>query len=390
MCLAISLIPVGIIGGMEGLQYSSLLIILIFGVTFIVSLVISFFITQPIVKLTKNIDEISKGKLDVKLDKSEIHEINNLTDSLDRIMASLKLAIHKVGVKKGEIFDDAVKATQAVEKKHEDFLDSITGWAWEIDEKLTYTYCSNNISKILGYESDEVIGQSIFNFMLPEDIQNAEKIFKEASSKNKSIKSYINWHVCKNGKKICIITNGIPFFDENGNLTGFRGVDIDVTLEKESEAKIKQLKTELSNLKMEMTGLLNERDTKKIKKIDKHQKPISNNKDVIWTEHEFDSVFILDENANILDCNENMFKRLGYTKSEILNLNMADFDALESKDDIINKINKAKKEGSISFKSIHKRKDGSALLVFENLQYLKDENKFKCIVREDYSVKKTK
>ena len=141
---------------------------------------------------------------------------------------------------------------------------------------------------------------------------------------------------------------------------------------------------------MEMTGLLNERDTKKIKKIDKHQKPISNNKDVIWTEHEFDSVFILDENANILDCNENMFKRLGYTKSEILNLNMADFDALESKDDIINKINKAKKEGSISFKSIHKRKDGSALLVFENLQYLKDENKFKCIVREDYSVKKTK
>ena len=84
-----------------------------------------------------------------------------------------------------------------------------------------------------------------------------------------------------------------------------------------------------------------------------------------------------------------MYKSLGYSKSEMLSLNMADFDALESKKDLAKKINQAKKNGVASFKTIHKRKDGSAVLVHENLQYLKDKNAFKCIVREDYSLKKS-
>jgi len=85
-----------------------------------------------------------------------------------------------------------------------------------------------------------------------------------------------------------------------------------------------------------------------------------------------------------------MTKRLGYSKSEMLKLNMSDFDALETKKDIINKIQIAKKDGSIIFKTIHKRKDGSAILVKENVQYDKEKQNFKCIVREDYDLKKNK
>lgn len=388
MCLAISMIPVGIIGGMEGLKYSSVLILLIFGVTFIVSLMISFFITQPIVRLTKNINEISKGKMNVTLQKSELHEINNLTDSLNRVMASLKLAIHKVGVKKDEIFDQAVQIDFA-EKRQNDLLDSIMGWAWEVDEKMAYSYCSNNISECLGYEPEEVIGKSFFEFMNQEDVKVAEKVFTESLAKNKPIKNFENWNLTKNGEKICVITNAVPFFDECGNLSGCRGVDINITNEKDAQKKIKELNTKLSDLKMEITDLLKEREKKKPKKVEK-KLDLSKEIDEKWSEHEFDAVFLLDNNANILDCNENMYKRLGYTKSEMLSLNMADFDALESKKDIASKINVAKKKGVVSFKSIHKRKDGSAILVHENLQYIKDKNAFKCIVREDYSLKKSK
>ena len=105
MCLAISLIPIGIIGGFEGFQTTSAFLGLIIVVTFFVSVFISYFVTHPLELLTENIDEISKGNLDVKLEKSEIYEINKLTDSLNRVLTSLKLAITKVGVKKGEIFE---------------------------------------------------------------------------------------------------------------------------------------------------------------------------------------------------------------------------------------------------------------------------------------------
>jgi PAS domain S-box-containing protein len=140
---------------------------------------------------------------------------------------------------------------------------------------------------------------------------------------------------------------------------------------------------------MEITRLLNQREGKIFKNKIKVGEIETIKLEDKWSEHEFDAVFIFDENANILDCNDNMPKRLGYSKSEILSLNLSDIDALESKNDIIDKIKKTKKEGVISFKTIHKRKDGSAVLVHENLQYLKEKNKFKCIVREDYSLKKT-
>ncbi|MCK5112669.1 MAG: HAMP domain-containing protein, partial [Thermoplasmatales archaeon] len=98
MCLAISMIPVAIIGGFQGFEIATAFLGFIIVVTFFVSLIMSYFISRPLEKLTKNINEISKGNLDVKMEKSEIFEINNLTTSLNRVMTSLKLAIHKVGV----------------------------------------------------------------------------------------------------------------------------------------------------------------------------------------------------------------------------------------------------------------------------------------------------
>ena len=119
MCLAISMIPIGIIGAINGFESTSYVLIgLILIVTFFVSIFISYFITRPLEKLTNNIDSISKGKLDVNLESSEIYEINNLTSSLDRIMASLKLAVVKVGVKKDEIFENAVEVPN-IKKEHE-------------------------------------------------------------------------------------------------------------------------------------------------------------------------------------------------------------------------------------------------------------------------------
>ena len=388
MCLAISVIPIGIIGGFQGFQSdeSAALIALIFGVTFCISFLISYFITQPIEKLTKNIDEISKGKLDVQLSYGEINEMNNLTDSLNRVMASLKLAIHKVGVKKGEIFEDAVKAKEEYDQKQRDLLNSIKGWAWEIDTKGNFIFASENASEVIGYNSQELIGKNLYNLIDTSDVKSVKQAFTKSAKNQKPVKNLENWNKTKNNERICVLTNAFPFFDENDAIQGFRGVNTDITNEQNAKNKIKKLNNELSSIKIEITELLNERDRNKdtigVIPLIKKQK------DEAWSEHEFDSVLLLDEDANILDCNEKMYKQLGYSKSEILSLNLADIDALETKKDIVNKIKKAKKAGSITFKTIHKRKDGSAILVEENLQYIQEKNEFKSIIREDYAIKK--
>jgi PAS domain S-box-containing protein len=366
MCLAISIIPIGIIGGIEGFQSSFLLIGLIFLVTFAFSIMISYLITRPLEKLTKNIIEISKGKLDVELATSEIHEINNLTESLNRIMASLKLAIHKVGVKKGEIFQDTVKSADILKNNKADLFDTISGWMWETDPKGNYTYCSENISKFLGYTPEEIIGKSCFDTLQIENSKESKQIFSDAIKQKKPVNNLESWITNKNGDKICIRTNGVPLLDDDGNLIGYKGINTDITNEKESESRITELNTKISDLKMEINGLLNDRrnDTKDEQtEIEKDKQEEKSEKQKV------DYVFIFDEDANVIACTDTMYKKLGYTKDEMLNLNITDFDALESIKEIKDKINQAKKNGHFSFKTMHKCKDGSKFLVYENFQY---------------------
>jgi len=249
-----------------------------------------------------------------------------------------------------------------------------------------FTFCSNNVSEVLGYSSEEMVGKNLFDFMPPEEAKKAKAIFSQVCDQKTSVKNLETWNFRKDGDKVCMVMSGVPFFDDEGILIGYRGIDIDITEQKRSEEKVQELETELTDLRNQITDLLNEPRNNKTKQKGKRKpKNVAPSKKLEekWSEHEFDSVFIFDENANILDCNENMYKKLGYTKGEMLSLNVMDFDALESKEDILDKIHNVKKAGSLSFKTIHKRKDGSAVLVYESMLYLKDKNMFKCIVRQD-------
>jgi len=71
----------------------SLIVLLGIGIAFFVSRMIS----QPLAKLTSDVDEITKGNLDIRLQGSNIDEVGSLTNSLSRILASMKLAILKTG-----------------------------------------------------------------------------------------------------------------------------------------------------------------------------------------------------------------------------------------------------------------------------------------------------
>ncbi|MBD3310630.1 HAMP domain-containing protein, partial [Candidatus Woesearchaeota archaeon] len=76
-----------------------------------ISLIIANYISKPLEEMVSSIEKISKGNLDVKLEKSNLDEVQSLVDALNRILASLKLAVEKVGVAKEEIgLGEALKA----------------------------------------------------------------------------------------------------------------------------------------------------------------------------------------------------------------------------------------------------------------------------------------
>jgi two-component system sensor histidine kinase/response regulator len=122
-----------------------------------------------------------------------------------------------------------VKALHIKEKELNDYITSSSDFVWEVDAQGRYTKVSDGAFSILGYSQDEIIGKTPFEFMLEEDVQNISNKFIETVRKKWPIIELENWNLAKNGEKKCLITNGVPFFDENGIFLGYRGTDRDAT-----------------------------------------------------------------------------------------------------------------------------------------------------------------
>ncbi|MEI8114654.1 MAG: ATP-binding protein [Bacteroidia bacterium] len=154
------------------------------------------------------------------------------------------------------------------EKKMEDIIFCVGDRVWETDENGIYTSSVNKGINHFGYQDDEIVGKSMFDFMLPEEAKKNRAIFSEIAANKLNIKDLENWHIQKDGINLCLLTNGIPILDKNGNLKGYRGVDKDVSermqaehdllLAKEKAEKGDKLKSAfLSNMSHEIRTPMN-------------------------------------------------------------------------------------------------------------------------------------
>jgi PAS domain S-box-containing protein len=126
------------------------------------------------------------------------------------------------------------------EKRFQDIALSSADWIWEVDREGKYTFASGRVKQILGYEPEEIIGKSPFDLMTPEEAQRMKETFRETFQEKKPIVDLENWNLTKDGKKVLLLTNGVPIFSDNGDILGYRGVDKDITDRKWVEDKLKE------------------------------------------------------------------------------------------------------------------------------------------------------
>lgn len=215
LCLAISLIPVAMIVGLQDTKIATAFLALMAAVTFSVAFLMSYFIARPITSLTRRIDQISKGNLDVQLEGSEIDEINTLTASLDRVMASLKLAIHKVGVRKEDIFEQTVKAKEEAESRYEHLVQILDGWIWEVARDGRVTYCLGNVGAVLGYEPAALIGRDVAMVFPSEEAASIRRRIAQVIAANQSAPFATDWVMARSdGTAVRVHTQVVPLTAE--------------------------------------------------------------------------------------------------------------------------------------------------------------------------------
>ena len=136
------------------------------------------------------------------------------------------------------------------EQRFYDVTMSSSDWVWEVDTQGRYTYASARVKEVLGYAPEELLGKTPFELMEEETANEVRAFFEDVVRHQKPIKDLKNWNLSKEGRKVCLLTNGVPLYDAAGGFTGYRGVDRDITEEEE-----------LTKLAAhdELTGLLNRR-----------------------------------------------------------------------------------------------------------------------------------
>ncbi len=142
----------------------------------------------------------------------------------------------------------ATEKLEASEKKFKDLAETTTDWIWEIDKDGVYTYASPKVRDLLGYETDEIIGRTPFDFMPEEEAEKTGKFFREKATKEEPFYGLENVNRHKDGHLVVLETNGIPLFDERGRLKGYRGINRDITKRKRAEEELKHSKEFIANV----------------------------------------------------------------------------------------------------------------------------------------------
>jgi two-component system, cell cycle sensor histidine kinase and response regulator CckA len=152
----------------------------------------------------------------------------------------------------GTVLKNLTKSQQdlrSCETRLRALLENTTDIVWEADKDLVYTYCSPSIESILGYTAEDVVGKSLCDFALAEDRPKIRQAF-DSAREGGHFSLLEHGASARDGRRITLESGGRVIADSEGNITGYRGVDRDITARRLLEAEVRQ------SQKMEAVGRL--------------------------------------------------------------------------------------------------------------------------------------
>jgi len=142
----------------------------------------------------------------------------------------------------------AKEALRTSEERFRSLVETSGDWVWETDRWGVYTYASPTVRALLGYEAEEVVGRTPFDLMPPDEAARVRRLFQEVAAAARPLEGLENVNQHKDGRRVVLETNAVPFFDTKGALLGYRGIDRDVTARKQAETALQESEEKFRSL----------------------------------------------------------------------------------------------------------------------------------------------
>lgn len=134
---------------------------------------------------------------------------------------------------------------------YQKIIDSSEEGIWLIDVKGNTLFANKKIGEILGYEPEEMLGKTMYEFMHNEEIEQAEQNLKKRESGHSEHHDFLFRK--KNGSKVWVSIAASPFYNEEGEYVGALGMVTDISERRVTEIMLQSQRNLLETLVMGST-----------------------------------------------------------------------------------------------------------------------------------------
>jgi PAS domain S-box-containing protein len=174
-------------------------------------------------------------------------------------LAMVVLMARFLGLKVAEA--GAVKAALRMSQgRYRMLVEATTDWIWEVDRNGVYTYSSPKVFDLLGFRPEEVVGRSVFSFMVPSESDRVAERFRACVASGLPIDRMEKTNLRKDGRSVVLETNGVLVRNAAGEVIGFRGIDRDITERKAAEEELREHSRQIEALRQVGLELMSELD----------------------------------------------------------------------------------------------------------------------------------
>lgn len=122
------------------------------------------------------------------------------------------------------------EALRKSEERFRQVVDNAEEWIWEVDAQGLFTYLSPVVERILGSKPEDMVGKTYFyDLFHPDECASLKKRAFEVFARRDSFRGFETKNLDKDGNIVWLSRSGVPILDNEGNLAGYRGVDVDIT-----------------------------------------------------------------------------------------------------------------------------------------------------------------
>ena len=247
-------------------------------------------------------------------------------------------------------------AVEESERKYRELVENANSIILRLDPEGRITFFNEFAQQFFGYSEDEILGRHVVGSIAPEidsSGRDLREMVDDALANPEEYGTNENENITKDGKRVLVAWRNKPILSEDGEYVGMTAVGTDVTEQRAAEEDARLFR-ELVN-------------------------------------QSFDAVFIVDAPSGVLlDCNDRASMAFGYSREELLEMELLDLDATVEVDfSWQGGVEILKDSSGIVRETVYRRKDGSTLPVEVSLRHItSDARDYIVAVARDVSERK--